>query len=81
MVYSCGLCVVYVCVCVCVCVCVYVCCVCVLMCRMCVVCVRVCVCRKDLNHRMDSKRQEISTVQSSIRQLENLVHDLKEKKV
>ena len=70
----------------------YVCCVCVLMCvcvRMCVcvlcvfmcVCVCVCVCRKDLNHRMDSKRQEISTVQSSIRQLENLVHDLKEKKV
>eukprot|EP00731_Ephydatia_muelleri_P020288 Em0013g15a len=36
---------------------------------------------KDLNHRMDSKRQEISTVQSSIRQLENLVHDLKEKKL
>ena len=72
------------------CVCVYVCCVCVLMCvcvRMCVcvlcvfMCVCVCVCRKDLNHRMDSKRQEISTVQSSIRQLENLVHDLKEKKV
>ena len=59
------------------CVCAYVC-----MCVVCVhVCVCVCVCRKDLNHRMDSKRQEISTVQSSIRQLENLVHDLKEKKV
>ena len=57
-------------------------CVCAYVCFVCVhVCVCVCVCRKDLNHRMDSKRQEISTVQSSIRQLENLVHDLKEKKV
>ena len=36
---------------------------------------------KDLNYRMDSKRQQISTVQSSIRQLENLTHDLKEKKL
>lgn len=36
---------------------------------------------KDLNYRSDSKRQEISMVQGSIRQMENSVHDLKERKL
>ena len=38
-------------------------------------------CREELGRKMDNKRQEISTSEKSIRELENKVHSLKKEKV
>ena len=38
-------------------------------------------CREELGRKMDNKRQEISTSEKGIRELENKVHSLKKEKV